>query len=404
MGLHTLRIDLDAAGRAKGDRRDGRRLFRRKRRPIGRREHRDRRFASDNAKVGAVWSFTRSGSTWTQQGAKLLGSGESGKGSFGSSVALSSDGTVAIIGGQTDKSSTGAAWAFTRSGSTWTQQGSKLTGTGEIGSGKFGSSVALSSDATTAMIGATADNTGVGAAFAFTRSGSTWTQQAEMTGNGEVGEGHFGSSVALSSDGNTSLIGAQADNGAVGAAFPFTRSGSTLSQEQGPKLVGSDESGTGHFGESVALASDGNSALIGAYGDGGAGAVFPFRRTGSTWSQLGPKLTGTEASGSALFGMSVAMASMHETEIVGGSGDAAGVGAAWAFDGPNLPQHVEYGRCLKTKTGGGTKYSNAGCTSIAPAGEKENFEWYPAFGSAKPLGKDRLHDCGQTDDQYYVRN
>jgi hypothetical protein len=46
----------------------------------------------------------------------------------------------------------------------------------------------------------------------------------------------------------------------------------------------------------------------------------------------------------------------------------------------------EYGRCLKTKAGGGTKYTSAKCTVVA-SGEKENFEWYPAFGGAKPLEK-----------------
>ena len=74
--------------------------------------------------------FTRSGSTWTQQGAKLTGSGEIGEGQFGVSVALSSDGNTALIGGSDDNEAIGAAWVFTRSGATWTQQGAKLTGSG----------------------------------------------------------------------------------------------------------------------------------------------------------------------------------------------------------------------------------------------------------------------------------
>ena len=76
-------------------------------------------------------------------GLKLTGSGESGAGEFGARVALSSDGNTALIGGIGDNSDHGAAWVFTRSGSTWTQQGSKLTGSGESGEGEFGSSVAL---------------------------------------------------------------------------------------------------------------------------------------------------------------------------------------------------------------------------------------------------------------------
>src|SRR3984893_4299483 len=63
-----------------------------------------------------------------QQGTKLTGSGESGAGLLGYSVALSSDGNTALVGAPHDNTNVGAAWVFTRSGSTWTQQGSKLTG------------------------------------------------------------------------------------------------------------------------------------------------------------------------------------------------------------------------------------------------------------------------------------
>ena len=53
-------------------------------------------------------------------------------------MALSADGNTALIGGPGDNGWVGAAWVFTRSGSTWTQQGSKLTGSGETGAGEFG--------------------------------------------------------------------------------------------------------------------------------------------------------------------------------------------------------------------------------------------------------------------------
>ena len=73
-----------------------------------------------------------------QQGSKLIPSDESGNGGFGDSVGLSSDGNTALVGGPLDNSEVGAAWVFTRSGSTWTQRGEKLTGSGEIGQGHFG--------------------------------------------------------------------------------------------------------------------------------------------------------------------------------------------------------------------------------------------------------------------------
>ena len=143
------------------------------------------------------------------QQAVLSGTGASGNARLGASVALSADGNTALVGGWRDASEVGAAWVFTRSGETWTQQGSKLTGTGEVGAGRFGASVAISDDGNTALVGGYSDSTNVGAAWVFTRSGGSWTQQgSKLTGSGETGGGRFGMSVALSDDGNTALIGA----------------------------------------------------------------------------------------------------------------------------------------------------------------------------------------------------
>jgi hypothetical protein len=273
-----------------------------------------------------------------QQGAKLTGTGETGNGLFGQSVALSADGNTALIGGPTDNGQVGAAWVFTRSGSTWTQQGAKLTGTGETGTGQFGSSVALSADGNTALIGGPIDNGLVGAGWVFTRSGSTWTQQgARLTGAGETGNGRFGSSVALSADGSTALIGGSADNGFVGAAWVFTRSGSTWTQ-QGAKLTGAGETGGGLFGLSVALSGAGDTALIGGPNNSGlVGAGWVFTRSGSTWTQQGPKLTGTGETGTGRFGSSVALSGDGNTALIGGPNNNGNVGAAWVFVSPAPP-------------------------------------------------------------------
>jgi hypothetical protein len=84
------------------------------------------------------------GGTWTQQGPKLVGTGNAGKGLQGRSVALSADGNTALVGGFGDNSLTGAAWVFTRSDGTWAQQGLKLVGTGGSAPTQQGRSVALS--------------------------------------------------------------------------------------------------------------------------------------------------------------------------------------------------------------------------------------------------------------------
>jgi hypothetical protein len=323
----------------------------------------------DNGSTGAAWVFTRSGSTWEQQGPKLTGGGEVGAGRFGFRVALSADGGTALIGAPGDSGSAGAAWVFTRSGSAWEQQNSKLGGIGEIGKGEFGVSVALSGDGNIGLIGGGADNGQLGAAWVFTRSGSTWEQQGtKLTGGGEVGNGHFGFRVALSEDGNTGLIGGGADNGELGAAWVFTRSGATWEQ-QGPKLTGGGEIGQGHLGFSVALSADGNTALIGGLADSNSiGAAWVFTRSGSMWEQQGSKLTGGGEVGNGLFGYSVALSADGTTALVGGGADNGEVGAAWAFvSSPGPPPAVASVSPASGTTTGGAKVTIKGSGFVSGA-------------------------------------
>jgi uncharacterized protein (TIGR03437 family) len=288
----------------------------------------------DNANAGAAWVYTRSGGVWTQQGGKLVGTGAVGGAQQGVSVALSGDGNTAIVGGNGDNSAVGAAWVFTRSGNVWSQQGGKLVGTGAVG-GFQGESVALSADGNTAIIGGMSVNASVGAAWVFTRSGNVWSQQGgKLVGTGAVGQASQGYSVALSGEGNTAVVGAWNDNANVGAAWVFTRSGGVWTQ-QGGKLVGTGAAGSSDQGISVALSADGNTAIVGGLVDNNSiGAAWVFTRSGSEWSQMGSKLVGTGAVGSAQQGRSVALSADGNTAVVGGSGDNGSVGAAWVFVNP----------------------------------------------------------------------
>lgn len=281
----------------------------------------------DDSRVGAAWVFTRLGSTWSQQGSKLTGGGERGEGKFGTAVSLSAEGNTALIGGIGDDKDTGAAWVFTRSGSTWSQQGEKLVGSSPELEGRFGQSVALSGDGAIALIGCGPFYGHGGGAWVFTRTGSTWSQQGpRINPSGEVGEGNFGTSVALSSDGSTALIGAPWDSSHAGAAWVFMRSGEEW--VQGDKLTGGEESGSGGFGEgafgaSVALSAEGNTALVGGPADTNeSGAAWAFVRSGSTWAQQGPKLTTGEGVNGyyAGFGRSVALSGSGNTALIGGRG------------------------------------------------------------------------------------
>ena len=283
----------------------------------------------DNAGVGAAWVFTRTGSEWLQQGGKLTGATETGEGEFGYSVALSSDGNTALVGGPQDSAGNGATWVFTRSGGKWTQD-EKLTGGGETGSGRFGWSVALSANGNTALIGGTADNGFHGAALVFTQSGGHWSQQGgKLTGSGESGNGQLGYSVALDSAGTTAVIGGPEDGAREGAVWVFKESGGTWMQ-QGEKLTpGSLEPG---FGWSVALSAEGTTVLVGGPHEGAnVGAAWVFVESGGKWTQQGEKLTGTGEIGGGKFGYSVALGSEGNTALIGGPEDNAGTGAIWVF-------------------------------------------------------------------------
>ncbi len=291
------------------------------------------------------WIYTRSGSTWTKQ--ERLKPTEVEK-AFGGTIALSGEGNTAILGDEEDKSKVGSVWIFTLSEGKWAQQGPKFTGTGYTectrgGETKehFGESLALSSNGNTALVGASTDNCYIGAAWVFTRSEGKWTQQrSKLTGSEEVGEAYFGNSVSLSSNGNTALIGGKYDNDYIGAAWVFTRSGTSWSQQA--KLKGIGERGTeefphqGWFGSSVTLSPEGNAALIGGVAEerteegGTSGAAWAFTRSGSSWSQVGPHIVDGEYGVRGEFGSAVALSAGGSTALVGAQNLAEG-GGAWAF-------------------------------------------------------------------------
>ena len=270
---------------------------------------------------GAVFVFTRSGSTWTQsQEIAYPGSEPEGE-HFGTGVTMSADGDTALIADEGADEGVGAVWVFTRSGEAWTAQGEALTGSGEVGKGYFGDSLALSGDGDTALIGAPFGGEN-GAAWVFERSGETWSQQGEKLTGADGGYSEFGTGVALSGDGNTALI---ADPfGGAGAAYVFARSGETWTQEE--KLTAPDH---GELGASVALSGDGDAALIGSSNHQQA---WPFTRSGEAWTALAA-IKGTGSLGD-LFGYGVALSGDGETALVGGPAEESELpteGAAWAF-------------------------------------------------------------------------
>jgi hypothetical protein len=221
--------------------------------------------------------------TWTQQREFT-----SSVANFGSPVAVSGDGSTALVGANNAIDNT---FVYVRSGTVWTLQAKLSLGAG---------SSALSSDGGTALIGG----------YVFQRSGATWTEQQELIPSSDAG------AVALSGDGNTALIAVP------GGVYPFNRSGTLWTQ--GQEFTG--------VGGNVAISTDGRTALADASGAGFLGAVVVFQWNGMYWTEQ-QVLTDKNASVDQSFiGTGLALSSNGNVAFIGGaSSDGTGHGAAFLF-------------------------------------------------------------------------
>src|SRR5947207_8635476 len=262
---------------------------------------------------GAVYVFINRNNAWSQQAyIKASNPGQSDK--FGYVVSLSQDGNTLAVsayyeasaakginGDQNDNSipQAGAVYVFTRTGATWSQQAYiKASNTGEAGVGdqfgdgdQFGFSIGLSADGNTLAAGAIGEDSGAkgingdqndnsqpgsGAVYVFTRTGTTWAQQAYIKASNTDAADLFGYSVGLSADGNTLAASAYDEDGSSreingvqdkgrrgsGAIYVFTRTGTTWAQTA--YLKASNAENGDSLGYAIAISQDGNTIAGGA--------------------------------------------------------------------------------------------------------------------------------------------
>ncbi len=170
-------------------------------------------------------------------------------------------------------------------------QQAKLVGNQTVGTAWQGYSVALSYNGDTLIAGGPSDNGGIGAAWVFTRTGNTWTQQAKLVDPTAVGAAQ-GTSVAISDDGNTALVGGPGDSSSFGAVWVWVRNGTNWSIEQ--KLFDDTASPGGMQGQSVSLTADGVMAMVGGPADGVTGSVWFYAKVNNVWT-LESKQSGGDA-------------------------------------------------------------------------------------------------------------
>lgn len=329
-------------------------------------------FSADNSSSdsGAAYVFVRSGGTWIQE-AYLKASNTGAGDLFGGAVATSGD--TIVVGARNEGSDatgvngdqfsnaaprSGAVYVFTRTAGTWSQQAYiKASNTDQFDG--FGIAVSIDGDtlvvgaegedsASTSIDGDGSDNSAnaAGAAYVFTRSGGTWTQQAYLKAANAEAADTFGGSVAVFGD--TVVVGASGeDSGAItvngdasdnsafdaGAAYVFRRSGTSWSQEAYLKAPNAEALDA--FGLAVAVSGD--LAVVGApredggatgiggdlsdNSEGSAGAAYVFDRTGGAWS-FGEYLKASNAESQDDFGGAVA--ALGDAVLVGAIGDDSG--------------------------------------------------------------------------------
>ncbi len=251
---------------------------------------------------GAAYIFTRADNTWTETQQLTPPDGQD-FGGFASSVAI--DGDTIVIGApfsdSPDTRRTGAATVFTRADAIWSQTQVLASSDGQQ-IDWFGFSVAIDGD--TIVIGAPNADTGLngerispgdggtdrsdeGAAYIYTNTNNTWTEQQKLIASDGQVKDFFGSALAI--DGDTVVIGAtgffEFSSSDSGAAYIFTRNDNTWTQTQ---RLSTNDSGFTLFGFSVAIDSD--TAIVGALftptTENVRQASYVYERTEGTWNEV----------------------------------------------------------------------------------------------------------------------
>ena len=229
--------------------------------------------------TGGAYVFYNSGTGWAQQ-KKMIASDAAAPDGAGFAVAMDSTGTYVLVGAYQETTSPtsyqGAVYAWSRSGTSWIQN-QKILPPSAANSDAFGSALAM--DGAYAITSAPSRSVG-GYAFIYTRSGTTWSLQATLVHSDPVIVDFFGADVSISGD--TVVVGAynKVNSGLnqVGAAYIFTRSGSTWTQQA--KLLPSTIQTSAAFGRQVVISGD----TIAVYASGQS-KLYIYKRSGTVWTE-----------------------------------------------------------------------------------------------------------------------
>jgi len=280
---------------------------------------------------GSAYIYQFDGNDWIET--KLIASDGEPYDTFGDCVSISGNGTAAIVGSMQDDngSNSGSAYIYRFDGDNWIEH--KLTASDGASYDSFGSSVSISGDGNTALVGAPEDDTFIGSAYIYQFNGSSWIE-TKLLASDSAQVPHFGNSVSISSDGFTAVVGASRHSSGAGAAYIYSL---VNNKWQETILTASDGEEDAQFGYSVSISSDGSTAIVGAKSDDDtgfrSGSAYIYEHIDGYWQET--KLLASDAEDSAQFGNSVSISSDGTTAIVGAKNDNIGddvIGAAYIYE------------------------------------------------------------------------
>lgn len=299
---------------------------------------------------GGVYIYDWSGSAWVQRGSVLAPSDSAAGDSFGISVSLNGAGTVLAVGAHTRSASSatqGGVYIFDWSGATWVQRGGVILAADGAASDNFGTSVALSGDASILAVGAQAwegSFTDQGGVYIYDWSGAAWIQRGTvLTALDAAASDFYGRGVALNGAGTILAVGAVVWEGTFtdqGGVYIYDWSGSAWVQ-RGSVLTAADAALNDQFGTSLSFDVNGTVLAVGAPLWEGTftdqGGIYIFDWSGTVWIQRGSVLTASDAAASNSYGASVSLSSDATTFTVGASlrgGSFANQGGVYVYDYP----------------------------------------------------------------------
>ena len=241
---------------------------------------------------GLARIYQYSAGTWSQVGSDINGTVSFGN--TGSSVTLSADGSTVAIDTEAANSSTGLVQVYQLISGTWTQVGSDING--EATGDASGRSISLSNDGSILAIGAPNNTSGTGHVRVYENISTVWTQIGTDI-DGEAAGDQSGGAVSLSADGSIVAIGARYNNN-TGHVRVLKFAGGAWGQ------IGLDIDGVvsgEYFGTSLGLSNDGKTVVIGAneLANGQTGLTRIYQDVSGTWTQDGPDIVAEAAADEA---------------------------------------------------------------------------------------------------------